>query len=52
MNHNGTSVELLLLLARTYLEVLDIPRARGYLEDVLANHDKKNGPALCMMGHT
>lgn len=52
MNHNGTSVELLLLLARTYLEVLDIPRARGYLEDILANHDKKNGPALCMMGHT
>jgi tetratricopeptide (TPR) repeat protein len=52
MNHNGTSVDLLLLLARTYLEVLDIPRARGYLEDVLANHDKKNGPALCMMGHT
>jgi tetratricopeptide (TPR) repeat protein len=52
MNHNGTSVDLLLLLARTYLEVLDIPRARGYLEDILTNHDKKNGPALCMMGHT
>lgn len=47
---NGNSIEVLLLLAETYLQVGEIQRAIGYLDDILVNYDKRNGKALCLMG--
>jgi len=52
VNKNGVTIQVLLLLSQSYINCKNMQRARQYLDDLLVNHDKRNGLGMCLMGHT